>query len=148
MRILLCLAGQRVEEQWAKAAGLVDLRAHEVAILHVVDDSLVAAANGAQRRGLPRGLGPERAAEMQRALQQAGEAVIARALAIAREAGVEAKGMLRHGRAPHVILDVARELGAEALILGRQHPGLEGRILGGVSRFVVDQAPCTVLLLR
>jgi len=148
MRILFCLAGQRVEEQWAKAARLVDFRAHEVAILHVVDESLVPAADAAQRRGLPRGLRPEREAEMQRALDQAGQEVIARALAVAREAGVEAQGILRSGHPPAVILETARQFGAEALILGRQHPGLEGRILGGVSRFVVDQAPCTVLLLR
>ena len=148
MRILFCLAGQRLQEQWAKAAQLIDLRAHQVTILHVVDDSLVTVADALQRYGLPRSLGDERKADMQRARRGAAQHVLDRALAIARESGVEAKGLLRTGRPATAILEAAKEMGAEAIILGRQHPGREGHILGGVSRFDVEQAPCTVVLHR
>jgi len=148
MRILFCLAGQRLREQWNKAAALIDLGAHEVTILHVVDDSLVATIDAVQHYGLPRRVGTEREARMQQALQEAGRRIIAEALAAAHSAGVPATGLVRRGQPSTVILQVAAEIGAEVIILGRQHPGLEGKILGGVCRFVVDQAPCTVVVLR
>ena len=148
MRILFCLAGQHLREQWQKAAALVDLRAHDVTILHVVDESVVTAISETQHYGLPRTLGSERQGDMRQALRDAGQRVLLQALAVAREDGVVAHGLLRTGRPAAVILAVAQETAAEVIILGRQHPGLEGRFLGGVSRFVVDQAPCTVLLLR
>ena len=148
MRVLFCLAGQRLREQWGKAAALIDLGLHEVTILHVVDDSMVEAVDAAQRHSLPRGVGGEREARMRQALQEAGRRIVSEALALAHETGVHATGLVRGGKPQAVILKVAEEVGAEAIILGRQHPGLEGKILGGISRFVVDQAPCTVVLLR
>lgn len=148
MRILFCLGGQGLTEQWNRAAQLLDLRAHQVTILHVVDDSLITAADVAQRYTLPRGLRADREAELRQALQVAGQRVLDRALATARQSGVEAVGILRTGQPAAAILQVAREVEAEVIILGRRHPSLEGCLLGGVSRYVVDRAPCSVLLLR
>ncbi|MCC7355428.1 MAG: universal stress protein [Anaerolineae bacterium] len=53
---------------------------------------------------------------------------------------------LAEGPAAETILHVAQERKIDLLILSRQHPGLERFLLGGVARFVVDRAPCSVLL--
>ena len=148
MNILFSVRGQRLEEQWRKATQFIDFRAHKVYFLHVFDPSLIEGLDEAQRYTLPRRLSPQREAEMRAAERARSEERLAQAKALAAADGVEAETILAEGPAAETILHVARERQMDLLILGRQHPGLERFLLGGVARFVVDKAPCSVLLLR
>jgi nucleotide-binding universal stress UspA family protein len=66
-----------------------------------------------------------------------------------RRPGLEVRIRLGEGRAASVIVDAARETGAELIILGaRGHGAIESAFLGSVSAEVVDQAPCAVLVAR
>ena len=65
------------------------------------------------------------------------------------ELGLEVTTRLIEGRAASVIVDTARDIGADLVVLGaRGHGAIEAAFLGSVSAEVVDQAPCAVLVAR
>ena len=77
------------------------------------------------------------------------EALLAGAAARLRQNGLDVTTRLVDGRAASVIVDTAREIGADLIILGaRGHGAIEEAFLGSVSAEVVDQAPCAVLVAR
>jgi nucleotide-binding universal stress UspA family protein len=54
-----------------------------------------------------------------------------------------------HGDAASSIIDVARETGADLIVLGSRGRGrLGGLLLGSVSQKVATHAPCSVLVVR
>jgi nucleotide-binding universal stress UspA family protein len=56
---------------------------------------------------------------------------------------------LRTGDVAHEILSAAREFGADLIVIGsRGLTGLDGILLGSVSRNVASHAPCSVLVAR
>lgn len=56
---------------------------------------------------------------------------------------------IRHGRAASMIVDEARQLAADLIVVGsRGHGTLDRMLLGSVSAEVVDHAPCPVLVAR
>jgi nucleotide-binding universal stress UspA family protein len=63
--------------------------------------------------------------------------------------GVTVERRLERGRAADVIVDAAREMHADLIIVGsRGHGPLQSMLLGSVSAEVVDHAPCPVLVTR
>jgi nucleotide-binding universal stress UspA family protein len=69
--------------------------------------------------------------------------------ALLKEAGVEAKLLLRTGDPANEILNVAKEGGYDLIVVG--HRGLspvQAFLLGSVSNRVVTHAPCSVLVVR
>jgi nucleotide-binding universal stress UspA family protein len=59
------------------------------------------------------------------------------------------EGSVLRGRAADAIIDTARELRADLVIIGsRGHGAIASLLLGSVSSEVVDQAPCPVLVAR
>ena len=63
--------------------------------------------------------------------------------------GLDVTTRLIEGRAASVIVDTARDIGADLIIVGaRGHGAIEEAFLGSVSAEVVDQAPCAVLVAR
>jgi nucleotide-binding universal stress UspA family protein len=67
-------------------------------------------------------------------------------VAPAREAGVACHTALREGAVPARILEVARELPADLLVMGTHgQGGLERLVLGSVTESVLRKAPCPVL---
>lgn len=148
MNILFSIRGQRLDEQWRKASRFVDFRAHTLYFLHVFDPTVIEGVEEAQHYTLPRRLSPQREAEMRAAERARSEERLAQAKALAAADGVAAETILAEGPVGPTILRIAQERCIDLLILGRQHPGLERFLLGGVARFVVDKAPCSVLLLR
>ncbi len=68
------------------------------------------------------------------------------------EAGIDAKGVIRRvapGRTHEQIVDVAKESGAELIVMGtRGMTELKSMLLGGVANKVVHHATCPVLLVR
>jgi nucleotide-binding universal stress UspA family protein len=135
VRVLLWL----VEGTWEACVDAArDLGVHDITLLYVADAETVAAMSGPV--GLLGRSGPA-PAEM---LTEAGHRLLdAAAQRLGRTAGRE----LREGRPEHAV--VAACAGADLLVLARDgdrsRPG--PRSLGHATRFVVDHAPCGVLLV-
>jgi nucleotide-binding universal stress UspA family protein len=62
---------------------------------------------------------------------------------------LEVESIVRRGRAASVIVDEARELSADLVLIGhRGHGAWDSLLLGSVAAEVVDHAPCPVLVAR
>ena len=134
MRVLLWL----VEGTWEACVDAVrDLGVHDITLLYVADADMVAAMSGP---GLLGRSGPAPAD----LLTEAGHRLLD---AAAQRLGRPADRELRSGRPEHAV--VAACAGADLLVLARDgdrsRPG--PRSLGHATRFVVDHAPCGVLLV-
>lgn len=97
--------------------------------------------------------GPERTRAMDAAESAAGQHVLAEALAVAQAGGLTAQTRLERGKPEQVIVALARETAADRIaIRARQtpehHPSLGPGSVGHTARFVLDHAPCDVLLVR
>jgi nucleotide-binding universal stress UspA family protein len=69
--------------------------------------------------------------------------------AIAREAGIESELAIRHGRAGEEICAAARDRGVRLIVMGsRGLSAVERTLLGSVSAYVLQHAPCPVLVAR
>lgn len=69
--------------------------------------------------------------------------------ALAGAAGVQARVRIVAGNAPRWLCDIARQEGADLLVIGHKgRSGLWGAVLGGTADRVVDHAPCSVLVVR
>ena len=64
----------------------------------------------------------------------------------ADEAGAESE--VRSGQSATAILEYAKEIGAELIIIGSHRPGLEDYFLGSTAAKVVRHAECPVLVDR
>ena len=77
------------------------------------------------------------------------ESLLEEAAVRLRERGLAVTTLLTEGRAASIIVDTAREMGADLIVVGaRGHGAIEAALLGSVSAEVVDQAPCAVLVAR
>jgi nucleotide-binding universal stress UspA family protein len=75
--------------------------------------------------------------------------ILQSALEMAQEEGVQARTLIRYGKPGDVIVDVANEIGADLIVLGtRKHSPLVRRLLGATADKVVDNANCSVLVVR
>ena len=131
------------EESWMACvdAALARAPADEVTLLHVTDAAAVDAAQGAFSALLGRGgAGPGRQLEVM-AEAAATEVLEAAAARLARPA----QQLRRRGRPEREVVQAARD--AALLILARQGAEAGPRSLGKAARFVVDHAPCPVLLV-
>ena len=83
---------------------------------------------------------------------EGGEEVLQEALDSALALGLRATTRLERGDPSQVILEVARLLNADLIIMGareREGPTRQGPAsIGHTARFVLDHATCDVLLLR
>jgi nucleotide-binding universal stress UspA family protein len=116
-----------------------------VTLLHVVDERWAQAAGGGQAGLLGRG---RRVADADAAVAAAAEAAQATLLdAAAERLGRPAECVARRGRVEREV--VAAAAGADLLVAVRDgdHTRLGPRSLAPPTRFVVDHAPCPVLLV-
>jgi nucleotide-binding universal stress UspA family protein len=75
--------------------------------------------------------------------------ILQSALEMAQEEGIQARTLIRYGKPGDVIVDVANEIGADLIVLGtRKHSPLVRRLLGATADKVVDNANCSVLVVR
>jgi nucleotide-binding universal stress UspA family protein len=72
----------------------------------------------------------------------------ARAVAVLTAAGLEAEAIVRTGYPGREIVETARTMSADLVVLGsRGRGGVKGLLLGSVSRRVAATAPCSVLVV-
>ncbi|MGH9247716.1 MAG: universal stress protein [Acidimicrobiales bacterium] len=77
------------------------------------------------------------------------EAILAEAAATARGKGVKAETHGRRGDPADAIIDVATEVGADAVVVGNK--GMKGAkrfLLGSIPNKVAHNAPCTVIVVK
>jgi len=155
VRVLLAV-GANPDPVWLqRAVTLLPAQTSELVLLHVVDVGPRHEWEQARGRFVARApLRPEREASLADAERERGVAVLARAEAIL--SGADYRGAIRQrlvtGRPEREIVAAAATLGADVIVLraregaGRAPAGPAS--VGHVARFVVDHAPCPVLLLR
>lgn len=91
--------------------------------------------------------GPDPATRV--ASKRAIEHVVEEAAASLQKPGLAAEAVVVSGRPATVIVDRARELRADVVVVGSRGRGpLASMLLGSVSAEVVDHAPCPVLVVR
>lgn len=78
----------------------------------------------------------------------AAEQIAEQTAASFRAAGLDAVGSVGEGKPADVLLDKARELNAELIVVGNRRMQGFSRVLGAVANEIVHRAPCDVLLVK
>lgn len=157
MVVLLALDGEDSAEFVQQVAALVSLASRPLLLLYVVDPEPRQGIELARRRFPGRGpLPPPREAAMRAVETAHGAEVLAAGRAACLAHGVsEAQLALQQveGRPEQAIVRVAAEARSNLIVVRARRPTRGGPRLGPpsvghVARFVLDHAPCPVLLLR
>jgi nucleotide-binding universal stress UspA family protein len=128
----------------------------ECLLLHVIDTrprhELQDYLRGPLHRPPHRGPAPHEPV-LKAAEKTAGRAAVEEAEAAMRQAGLKSKTIVKEGNPEKIIVEVARESRAELIIVWAHegaagHPRIGPASIGHTARFVIDHAPCDVLLLR
>lgn len=81
-------------------------------------------------------------------LARAQSAVIDPAIARCKESGVTVEGTVKYGHIAQVICDIAREVSAGQVVIGRTgHSSLSARIFGSVAGSLAQAAPVPVTIV-
>jgi nucleotide-binding universal stress UspA family protein len=168
MRLLLCLDGTSTEHLLATTLELAHVADAPVRLVHVLDSGHAEQAGFFRDRYVGRsGLGSGWQAQLDAAARERGEetlreasARLAQLLAARSPSGAPttsaappAEALLLAGRPEQEIVRLAREWPASLIALcarradGPAHPPGPHSV-GHVARFVLDHAPCPVLLVR
>ncbi len=95
---------------------------------------------------------PHHERDLDEAEQAAGEEALREALDTAHQLGLRAETRLERGEPEHVIVELAQQLHADLIAIRSRehggHPPSGPASVGHTARFVLDHAPCDVLLLR
>lgn len=151
---LLCAMGQRDGAQVVHDALALVGDIDYLALVHVIDDQ---PRHGVEaQRGLLRRISPERQREIAEAEESAGREALSEAESALRNLGKQISTIetrLERGKPEHNVVAIARELHVDLVaIRAREYPDGFPRIgppsVGHTARFVIDHAPCPVLLLR
>jgi len=155
MRVI-CAIGQRGgSELVQRLAGIVGDRA-ECLLLHVIDTGprhdLEDYLRGPLHRR-PDHCEPPHEAAIKAAEETAGRSAVEEALAAAQHAGLKAETSVKEGKPEEIIVQIARDVEAELIVIwagegAAGHPHIGPAAVGHTARFVIDHAPCEVLLLR
>jgi nucleotide-binding universal stress UspA family protein len=153
---VLCALGAR--DSAALIERLLEYVPHaglELLLLFVIDEGPrhdLARLRGPLHRG-PR-LNPERRTQMDEAELRQSDASLAEARAVAeRMPGITATTRRMHGNPERTIVEVASADNVDLVVVGARE-GLREQLLPGphsvghVARYVLDHAPCDVLLIR
>lgn len=152
---ILCAIGTRGGAGLVQRALAYAKTGDDLLLVHVIDTrprhELDRLPGPLLRHG-PRG-GPERAHALDAAETVAGEQALAEAETVARDAGMLATTRLERGKPEQMIVAVAREAAATLIVIrardwAERHPGFGPGSVGHTARFVLDHAPCDVLLVR
>lgn len=142
MRVVVWIAEDTWEGCVDRARGLLPEDA-EVMLLHVAPSDVEAVASGGGVRLLGRHPHPPPGPPLRAIAEEEAQALLADARSrLARPAEV----LARRGKIEREVLEACA--GADLLVLARDgEPRLEPKSLGPRTRFVLDHAPCQVLLV-
>lgn len=152
--LVLCAIGNRGGPEIVERVAERLSPEFELLLLHVVD-------TGPRHdlkhliQGLRHGSTPEhvRKGELTAAEESTGTASLTEAEESARTAGLRARALLVRGRPEEIILKVANDEAVSLICISARegaegHPHIGPASVGHTARFVLDHAPCDVLLLR
>jgi nucleotide-binding universal stress UspA family protein len=105
-----------------------------------------------EKTSVPAEFPPEMAARHRIDMQQRTDSLMERQmddfLAPVKAAGIEVKKLLRVGKPRQVIVETARNVMADMLIIGSHSKrGVLDIALGGTAHAIIHKAPCTVLMV-
>ncbi len=90
-----------------------------------------------------------RTSSIERSLGEGAEKVVAEARGIASAQGVEAGAEIRHGHAAHEIVDAARKLGSDLIVMGTYGwRGMSKALMGSTTSAVIAHASTPVLVVK
>lgn len=144
MKILLAVDGSKYSEAAAQMiSGEFRAQSTELLVLQVVQPLVFATPPQ-----MAPGYAPEMAARLQDQMKQARESA-ARMAETLRKAGLKSDSRVADSEIRTGILDVAKEWGANLIVLGSHgEKGLRKFLLGSVAEFVARHAHCSVLIVR
>lgn len=154
MHVLCAIGKQGGSEMIHRVLEVIGPR-HDLHLLHVIDAGPrhtmqeFLYGSGQLHRTPP----PERAMPLDAAEQATGEAIMDEARREAEQAGFRVQTEVQRGRPEQLIARAAHLWGCQMIAI-RASEGAEGRpqigpeSVGHTARFVLDHAPCDVLLLR
>ncbi len=150
MRVLCCLDGRNIEQISSAVSSFLSPDALILGLLYVVDSGPQADMERQRSRLLrSRELAGPRLEQMRQAEQDAAQDILDEG----KRYLVGAETLQREGRSEREIVNCAAEWRADLLVLcprSSQDRNLElgPKSVGHVARFVLDHAPCPVLLVR
>ncbi|WP_371223514.1 universal stress protein [Roseovarius sp. 2305UL8-3] len=81
-------------------------------------------------------------------IERANSGVVVPALAKLADAGISAEGIVRHGNPAETLVDIAQEVGAAQIVIGRRgQNGLKSLIFGSVVANLVQTATVPVVVV-
>lgn len=150
MRVLCCLDGTNSEQLSKAASSFLSADALTLGLMYVTDTGPHKEMERQRERFLrPRATGPLR----EQQIRQVEEGAAQEILEEGRRYLPEAELLRRTGRPEREIVNAAAEWNADVIVLCPRSPHDGGPMLGPksvghVARFVLDHAPCPVLLVR
>ncbi|MFI5893957.1 universal stress protein [Actinoplanes sp. NPDC051513] len=133
------------EGTWQAAVDAVrDLSSADLTLLHVIDVNTVQAVAGARAGLLGRGLSYEAAGAAEQALTDGQTALLD---AAEDRLGRAARKLGRQGRTEREVIRECADAGLLVLARDGDHTRLGPHSIGHHARFVIDHAPCRVLLV-
>jgi nucleotide-binding universal stress UspA family protein len=154
--LVVCAIGQRGGPELIQRLINITGSKVECLLLHIIDTGprhdLEDYLRGPLHRR-PNHNEPPHKAGLKAAEEAAGRATIEEALTAAQQAGLKAVASVKEGNPEKIIVQVAQELQAALIAIWARegaagHPHIGPASVGHTARFVVDHAPCDVLLLR
>jgi nucleotide-binding universal stress UspA family protein len=139
MRVLVWIA----ETGWEACVDAVkELDATEITLIYGPSEETVEASRGALAGLLGRHRRPDLEARLAGVVEEAGEALLD---AARQRLGREVRTVVAAGNVEHAVTDAARE--ADLLVAARSSRHVGPKSIRHPARFVVDHAPCPLLLL-
>lgn len=62
--------------------------------------------------------------------------------------GLKVQHIVKHGAPAEEILEAAKEVSTDVIVIGSHRPGLDHALIGSVAQRVVSRASCSVLVVR
>jgi nucleotide-binding universal stress UspA family protein len=150
MRVLCCLDGTNIEQVSTAVSSFLQAAELTTGLIYVTDTGPHREMERQRERFLrPRSTGPLREQQMRQAEEDAAQEILEEG----RRYLPGAEQLHRMGRPEREIVNTAAEWHADMIVICPRSPQSGGPVLGPksvghVARFVLDHAPCPVLLVR
>jgi nucleotide-binding universal stress UspA family protein len=152
VRVLVGVAEHGAPGLLAEIDRLIPLDGQELLLVHVIDNGMRGEIDLARGRLLHRPMPHHRLRAIGEAERRAAEAALREAAEVAARFGATAETVAAEGEPGRVVAGIAAQRGCQLVAVASrvdrrdERPGPHS--VGHTARFVLDHAPCPVLLLR